>query len=300
MSAEDETTMAGLEGCRIVVPESRELDLFVSMLERQGAVAIRCPLVTILDLVDPAPVEAWLARLVAGRFDDLVLFTGEGVRRAMRVAEMAGLAPQVREGLGRARKVVRGPKPIKALRDLGLSPEIVAEAPTTEGLIATLSAHDLAGRVVGILGYPGQAGALESFLAAKGAACDRVVPYRYASHEEDARVAATIDAMAAGAVDLIAFTSRPQVGRLRDVAERHGRVAALAEAMARTRIAAVGPVVGRAVEEAGWQVAVAPEDSFHLKPLITTMAALFASRDDGGSRPVPPRGRAPPDLDRGG
>ena len=35
--------MGGLEGRRIVVPESRELDLFVSMLERQGATAIRCP-----------------------------------------------------------------------------------------------------------------------------------------------------------------------------------------------------------------------------------------------------------------
>ena len=60
----------GLEGLRIVVPESRELDLFVSMLERQGAVPLRCPLVTILDLEDTASVEAWLRRLAAGAFDD--------------------------------------------------------------------------------------------------------------------------------------------------------------------------------------------------------------------------------------
>lgn len=266
----------GLAGRRIVVPESRELDLFVDMLERQGATALRCPLVTIHDVEDPAPVEAWLRRLAEGAFDDVILFTGEGVRRMMAVAERAGLAASATGGLARARRIVRGPKPVKALRGLGLGADVTAEAPTSEGLMATLARLDLAGRRVGMQTYPGQGTELDTFLAARGASVARVLPYRYASHEEDARVADTIDAMAAGSVDLIAFTSRPQVARLRDVAERHGRAAALADAMARTRIAAVGPVVGRAVEEAGWTVAVSPEDSFHLKPLIVTMRALFA------------------------
>ena len=114
----------GLAGRRIVVPESRELDLFASMLERQGATAIRCPLVTILDLEDPAPAEAWLRRLAAGAFDDVILFTGEGPRRLMTVAERAGIAGEVTAALGRARKIVRGPKPVKALRSLGLGPDL--------------------------------------------------------------------------------------------------------------------------------------------------------------------------------
>jgi uroporphyrinogen-III synthase len=52
-----------LQGRRIAVPESRELDLFAGMLERQGAVAIRCPLVSIHDVEDAAPVQVWLKRL---------------------------------------------------------------------------------------------------------------------------------------------------------------------------------------------------------------------------------------------
>lgn len=267
--------MAGLVGRRIVVPESRELDLFVDMLERQGATAIRCPLVTILDLEDPAPAEAWLRRLVAGAFDDVVLFTGEGLRRLMTVAERAGLTQDVIDALSRARKIVRGPKPVKALRTIGLGPDISADDPTTAGLIETLSGHDLAGRRFGMQTYPGQGGEMDAFLAARGASVERVLPYRYASHEEDQRVAAVIDEMAAGRVDLIAFTSRPQVKRLREAAERQGRVSALEEAMRATRIAAVGPVVGEAIEEAGWTVAVAPEESFHLKPMIATMRGLF-------------------------
>ena len=273
----------GLTGRRIVVPESRELDLFVAMLARQGAEAIRCPLVTILDLSDTAEIEDWLEQVAAHRFDDLVFLTGEGIRRLAVVAERTGGRDAMVAGLSRARRIVRGPKPIKALRELGLAAHIVAGVPTSEGLIETLRDIDLAGRQVGMQVYPGQDGTLDAFFAGRGAVLRRVLPYRYASHEEDALVAATIAEMERGIVDLIAFTSRPQVQRLLDVAERHGLRAALDCAMAKTRIAAVGPVVGQAVASAGWQVAIAPEDSFHLKPMIGAMIALFAG--EAGTSP---------------
>jgi uroporphyrinogen-III synthase len=38
---------------RIVVPETRELDVFAQMVERHGANVIRCPLVAIRDVPDP-------------------------------------------------------------------------------------------------------------------------------------------------------------------------------------------------------------------------------------------------------
>lgn len=267
----------GLAGRRIVVPESRELDLFVSMLERHGAAAIRCPLVTILDVEEAGPVERWLGRLAAGEHDDLVLFTGEGVKRLIGVARRAGMETEVTAALAKVRKIVRGPKPTRALRELGLAPEVTAAVPTTEGLLATLAAFDLAGRTVGLQGYPGQGEELDLYLAGRGARVDRVLPYRYASDEEDERVAAVIRLMTAEPVDLIAFTSRPQVLRLVEVAERRALQAELATAMTRVRIAAVGPVTAAAVEAQGWRVSVAPDESFHLKPFIASMAALLAA-----------------------
>ena len=47
-----------LEGRRIAVLEHRELDRLGGMLEAQGAVTVRCPLVRIADAPDPAPVLA--------------------------------------------------------------------------------------------------------------------------------------------------------------------------------------------------------------------------------------------------
>jgi uroporphyrinogen-III synthase len=274
---------AALEGLRVAVPESRELDLFVSMLERAGAVTIRCPLVSIHDVEDAGEAEAWIRRLGAGEMDDLVLYTGEGVNRLLGIARRAGLEEHFVEGLRRARRIVRGPKPSRALRTLGLGPDIAAEDPTTGGLIETVSALDLAGRRVGVQLYPNHPDDLLDHLRSRGATVDPVLPYRYASDEEDGRVGDLLQAMAAGEIDLIALTSTPQVRRLKEVATKRAQDEVLQKAARNTLIAAVGPVTAEAARKAGWEVAVMPEESFHLKPFIAAIAATMAERRAAGA-----------------
>ena len=84
-----------LQGRRIAVPESRELDLFAGMLERQGAIAVRCPLVSIHDVDDAALILAWLERLAGGQQDSLVLYTGEGLARLLGFARRGGIEAEV-------------------------------------------------------------------------------------------------------------------------------------------------------------------------------------------------------------
>jgi uroporphyrinogen-III synthase len=258
-----------LEGRRVAVPESRELDLFTRMLERNGAVAIRCPLVSIHDVEDAAPVEEWLARFVAGEHDILVLYTGEGLTRLLGFASRKGIEADVVAALSRTLIVARGPKPAKVLRGIGLVPNLMAEVPTTAGLIQTLSTLNLEGKRIGVQLYPGGEDALSEFLRVSGAREDPILCYRYASDEEDEQVLHFIATLVSGEVDLIAFTSTAQVRRLQEVARRFGRQAEFDAAMQRILIAAVGPVTAEAVEKAGWPVGAMPEDSFHLKPLVT-------------------------------
>ena len=266
-----------LAGRRIAVPESRELDLFVSMLERAGAVAIRCPLLSIHDAEDQGPVLAWLRRLVAGDHDDLVLYTGEGVRRLLGAADRAGMRAEVVEAFARPRKVVRGPKPSRALREIGLGPDVSAGEPTTDGLIATLSQMDLAGRRIGIQLYPDHPPSILAFLESAGGAVDPVLPYRYASNEEDDEVIGLVERMAAGEVDAIALTSRPQVKRLVDLGRERGLEDLLKRAVERTLVAAIGPITAEAARAAGWRVATMPETSFHLRPMIIEMASALSA-----------------------
>ena len=131
-----------MSGRRIALPESRELDRLAGMLEAEGAETLRCPLLAIKDTPDPGPVQDWLGRFP---FDDLVLYTGEGLRRLHGFARRFDIEAGFLDGLRGARKITRGPKPERALRELGLKSGVRAETPTTEGLIATLSALELRG-----------------------------------------------------------------------------------------------------------------------------------------------------------
>ncbi|HVA15296.1 MAG TPA: uroporphyrinogen-III synthase [Stellaceae bacterium] len=267
-----------LVGRRILVPESRELDLFARMLEERGAEAVRCPLVTIRDVEDPAPVEAWLKRLAAGAFDDLILMTGEGLRRLLGAAQRRGIEAEAVAALKRLRTVTRGPKPARVLRELGLTPGLAAAIPTTAGVIAALTRESLGGRRIGVQLYPGNPNdALLDFLRGAGARVDAVLPYRYASDAESLEVEAAIRALAAGAYDAIAFTSTPQLQRLQDVAQQRGLESALRDGLMRVRIAAVGPVVAGALERLGFSIAAMPATSFHLKPLVGALIEAFAA-----------------------
>lgn len=270
-----------LRGRRILVPESRELDLFAGMLEARGAEALRCPLVTIRDVEDPAPVAAWLGRMAEGAFDDLILLTGEGLRRLLALSRRLGIEDQIVAALKSLRTVTRGPKPARVLRELGLSPGLAASEPTRAGVIATLGRENLAGRSVGVQLYPGKPDLkLLDFLRAAGAAPDPVLPYRYASDAETAQVEAAIRAMAEGHIDVIAVTSSPQLERLKAVAAQRGLEQDLARGLARTRIAAVGPVVASAVAALGAQATIMPKASFHLKPLVNAIVAAVARDAD--------------------
>jgi uroporphyrinogen-III synthase len=267
-----------LAGRRIVVPETRELALFQRMLEERGAVCLPCPMIAIHDAPDPAPVEAWLRRFIAKPADDLILLTGEGLRRLVGLADRNGLREAFVAALAQSRKMTRGPKPVRALREIGLDGDLAPDEPTSEGVIRLLKQLDLHARRVGVQLYPDNAhAALLGHLKNSAATVDPVLPYVYASSAEDAQVVATIDEMAAGKVDAIAFTSGPQVRRLRDVAKKSGRTEALQTALSRVIVAAIGPVVAGELEALGVTPNVAPSgDSYFMKPLARALAEAFA------------------------
>ena len=78
------------------------------MLEKEGARAVRCPMVSILDAPDQAAVSAWLRELVAGCFSDVILMTGEALRRLLGTAEREGIRDPVLAALRQTRTVTRG------------------------------------------------------------------------------------------------------------------------------------------------------------------------------------------------
>ena len=259
-----------LAGRTIAVPETRELEVFATLLERRGATVLRCPLVAIRDAPDPAPVLRFARALAQDAFDDLILTTGEGLRRIVSCIDSH--EPALREpflaSLARVRKVTRGPKPARALRELSLKPDLAAGVPTTAGIIATLAAQPLAGRRVAVQLYGSEPNLpLVNFLGEAGARVTTVAPYVYADAADDAAVRALLARLASGEVDAIAFTSTPQVARLYALAPQ----AQVSAALGRTLVAAVGPVVAETLRKHGVAALLTPAEAFFLKPLTAAL-----------------------------
>src|SRR5438876_8868425 len=186
------TNKRPLAGRHIALVEHRELDRLGRMLEEQGAETLRCPLVAIADAPGAATVRAWIERAIAAPFDDLVLMTGEGLRRLCGAAARAGIEAAFREALSRMRTITRGPKPAQALREIGLSPGLRAATPTTDGVIAALKDENLAGRRIGVQLPPYSPARLVEFLRAAGALPAPVMPYAYVPRAERDEVIAVI------------------------------------------------------------------------------------------------------------
>lgn len=266
-----------LRGRRVALPETREAGRLAAMLRQQGAEVVGCPLVAIVDAPDPAPVAAWLDRFLGQPCDDLILMTGEGLHRLRGFAARSGSQDAFLAALAGVRKITRGPKPAQALRELGLHPDLRAPEPTATGIVAALSGEDLRGRRVGVQLSPNLADdRLLQFLDHGGAAPDPVLPYAYVSAADDDRVAALIDQMAAGRIDIIAFTSAPQVARLFEVAQARGRAAALRTAFRTTVIAAIGPIAAEALGRRGVAVQIMPTDRYFMKPLVSALIDALA------------------------
>jgi uroporphyrinogen-III synthase len=266
-----------LTGYRILILETREEAQFSRLLTEQGADVLQCPMFTIHDAPDPALVEAWIRRLIENPCDDLVLMTGEGLRRLMKVAKRIGVEKDFIAALGKARKFARGPKPGRALREIGLEPQQTTEKPTSEGVAEMLSRIDLNGHRVGLQLYPDKDhSALIGAIAAQRAEVDTVLPYVYDAQAAEANIVTAIEEMAKGAIDAIALTNLGQVRRLVEVARARGCEARLREGLAKTPIASVGPVVSNELKSHGLRTDISPAgEAYFMKPLISAMAAAL-------------------------
>ncbi len=247
--------------------------LLSRMLSKRGAIVMPVPLVSILDAPDPQPVLTWLKGFINQPPDMLILLTGEGLRRLLDLAEKHHLKEDFIKALNGVTSICRGPKPNQALREIGLERDIAADVPTTDGVIASLSKLDLKGKEIGVQLYGQEPNVkLFSYLENAGAKVKTVAPYIYADKLDDQKVTDLIWAMHNNEIDVIAFSSQPQVKRLFKVAQQFELEQELNIGLARCHVAAIGPVVRDVLTDRGVGVEIMPERTFFMKPLVAAIA----------------------------
>jgi uroporphyrinogen-III synthase len=258
-----------LAGLRVVAFEARRAVELARMLERHGATVLSAPALREAAL-PPSPATAELARaLSAGAVTVLVLLTGVGTRAL--AAQLSAEGMDATALFGRTRIVARGPKPLAALRELGVPGAIAVPTPNTwREVLATLDDLDLpAGGLVAVQEYGGPPEELLRGLAARGHRVLAIPVYRWELPADTTALRQGIAEILAGTIDVAVFTSATQI-------EHAFRVAAdptaLRDAFRRVVVASVGPVCSEALEAHG--VAVDFEaDPPKMGPLVALTAA---------------------------
>ena len=235
---------ADFRGLRVVAFESRMAAETAKMIERLGGKAIVAPAMREVPLEDNHAALDFAQRLLAGDFDIVILLTGVGVRALFMVMETRHPRASMVAALGKTTVVVRGPKPTKAVRELGLEPAIVAREPSTSReLLDDLSKQiRLDGKKVAVQEYGVSNRDLIAGLEARGARVTTVPVYRWTLPTDSGPMRAALKAIAAREADVALFTSASQVVNLMQVAEAEGIGAEVRGGFAAMAIGSIGPV----------------------------------------------------------
>ncbi len=279
--------MASLNGRTIAFVEARMTSEMAGLIERHGGVPYPAPVLQEVYLKDSPEVQQLVLDTCSGRIDAVTLLTGVGTQALVSTAAAMGREEEFIHALDQLTVIARSPKPARVLRQHKIHIDVMPPEPyTTADLVNSLENWDLSGKVVALQHYGGPNRPLVQHLQDKGAQVREVTLYTWGLPEDEAPVLAMVDALAAGAIDAIAFTSQPQVGNLLTIAANAGREAALRAALgagskpadgAKDRgavVASVGPVCSRRLREAGIPVDVEPEHP-HMGSMVLALAERF-------------------------
>lgn len=273
----EEIDAGALAGLRVVAFEARRAAETAQLLERHGAIVVPAPALREVPIEENAAALELLARLEAGTVDVLVLLTGVGTRALVEAVEPRCPTERFVELLRRVRIVARGPKPVAALRTLGLTATVrVPEPNTWRELLETVDRElPVRGLAVAVQEYGKSNPQLLDGLTARGAReVLRVPVYRWALPHDLAPLEAAITRIVTGEADVAVFTTAVQLDHLQQVAASvPGRADALTTALRESVVvAAIGPTAAEALTEAGIPPDLVPEHP-KLGYLVNAIAA---------------------------
>jgi uroporphyrinogen-III synthase len=229
-----------LEGRTILITRPAEDSSgLATLLRERGANVIEAPTIEIAELDDPSELDAAVRRLAAGDFAWVTFTSPRAVDSVLARLRRFGLPPRLP-----AKVAAVGPATSARLADAGVEADLIADPHTSEALSEALPAG------AGVVLLPRADIApdgLEAALEAKGWTPVRVDAYRTLFPPRLPEEAS--EALRAGRVDAVTFTSASTVEGFRRIAELRDGV----------RVVCIGPVTAEAAERAGLAVAAVAE-----------------------------------------
>jgi uroporphyrinogen-III synthase len=269
---------------RVVAFESRRAVEMAALVRKQGGDPIVAPSMREVPLAEQPGALAFARALAAGEVDVLVCLTGVGTRALVEAVEPELPRDRLTALLRTTTLVARGPKPVAALRELGLAPAVTVPEPNTwrELLAAIDGAMTLAGKRVVVQEYGISNPELLAGLRQRDAIVTPVAVYRWALPLDLGPLRDAIRRVAAGDVDVALFTSATQVAHVLQVAETMDLRDAIVAGLGTAVVGSIGPVCTAALREAGVAVDLEPS---HPKMGVLVLETLRSAPALRAARP---------------
>ena len=243
--------------------ESRRAAEMAKLIENYGGEAVVAPSMREVPLETNTEALAFARALAAGEFDMVIFLTGVGTRALARVVETVYPVEQFAAELRKIPVVARGPKPVAALKELGVPVALAVPEPNTwRDLLRALDERResllLAGKRVAVQEYGESNAELLAGLADRGARVTRVPVYQWALPEDTAPLRAAVESIAHAEIDMALFTTSVQIVHLLRIAREMNKEQELRRGFAGVVVGSIGPVTTAELREQGFHVDFEP------------------------------------------
>ena len=239
------------DGLRVLAFESRRAEEMATLIRKQGGEPFVAPSMREVPLEEnQESVLDFGRRLITGDFDCVILLTGVGTRLLWKILLTRYAAEDLKAAFEKVTRVVRGPKPSAALRDLGIAAGIQVPEPNTwRELLETMRPR--AEKRLAVQEYGMSNDALIQGLRSQGRDVLPVRIYGWDLPEDTSPLRQAAARLIAGEADAVLFTTSTQVINLMRIAEEEGIATQVREALVSAFVGSIGPTTSETLEAYG-------------------------------------------------
>jgi uroporphyrinogen decarboxylase len=268
-------SLYNFDGLKVTSFESRRAKEIEKLIRYHGGVPRIAPSMREIPLSKSTDALKFAKNLIGEKFDIVILMTGVGTRALLKAATTKYPEKEFIKELKKTTIVVRGPKPVAALREMRLKPNIIVPEPNTwRDVLTTLDSElQLKGKRIAIQEYGISNKEFINSLRKKGAKVTPVPIYKWALPEDLEPLHNAIKSIKDSKEDISIFTSSQQIYHLFEVASQDGLQDELKEGFKKIVIASIGPTTSETLNRFGLSPDYEP-DSPKMGNLIREVARL--------------------------
>src|SRR5512146_207742 len=233
------------QGLRVLSFESRMSAEMTRLIERNAGQPLVAPALREIPipLQDNGAVFRFGVKLILQQIDILILMTGVGTKALFEILRTRYPLAELIEALRKTIVVTRGPKPLAALKTLGVEANITVPEPNTwQDVIATLDYYrPVQGLRIVIQEYGMPNPDMIEDLTKRGAEVFPVPIYRWALPEDTGPLKAAIGEILDGKVDVMLVTNAAQIDHVMQIVDQEGKTELFREACKKLLVASIGP-----------------------------------------------------------